>query len=129
MAIHDSFYTNRFEDVRSFYKQDDTGDQVRFIEECLSLSRKDKLLDLACGFGRLTIPLSQKEYNVTGYDQSADYIEKAKRDAQKIAVTATFQVLDMRQLDLADQFEAVMSFSSSIAPTLSSGSSFSLRLL
>jgi SAM-dependent methyltransferase len=115
MAIHDTFYTNGFEIVRSFYNQDAIEDQVQFIESSLSLSKKEKLLDLACGFGRLAIPLARKGYNVTGYDQSADYVEQAAKDAQNADVTVTFQILDMRKLDDVEQFDAVMSFSSSLA--------------
>ena len=115
MAIHDTFYTNKYEAVRAFYNEDDIEDQIRFIENCLSLRKKEKLLDLACGFGRLAIPLARKGYDVTGHDQSADYIEKAKKDAQEASMTIDFQVLDMRRLDAFEKFDAVMSFSSSLA--------------
>jgi 2-polyprenyl-3-methyl-5-hydroxy-6-metoxy-1,4-benzoquinol methylase len=115
MAIHDTFYTNRYEAVRSFYNEDDIEDQVRFIESSLSMQKDDTLLDLACGFGRLTIPLAKKGYHVTGYDQSADYIEKAKQEAIEGGITSSFQVLDMRRLDAVEQFDAVISFSSSLA--------------
>ena len=68
MAIHDTFYTNKFQDVTYFYKQQDIASQVEFIEKSAQLNVQDRILDLACGFGRHSILLAQKGYDVTGYD-------------------------------------------------------------
>jgi len=115
MAIHNTFYTNEFEDVIGFYMHADVGEQVEFIERVVQLQPRDTILDLACGFGRHSILLAKKGYHVTGYDQSADYIERAKKSAQEASVNALFACLDMRQLDVVERFDVVLSMSTSLA--------------
>jgi len=115
MAIHDTFYTNEFEDVIGFYMHADVRGQVEFIERIVQLEPKDRVLDLACGFGRHAILLAKKGHDVTGYDQSADYIERAKKSAQKANVNTLFACTDMRQLDVVERFDVVLSMSTSLA--------------
>ncbi|MCP4229474.1 MAG: methyltransferase domain-containing protein, partial [bacterium] len=69
-----------------------------------------KILDLACGLGRLAIPLAQAGYDVTGTDFQPDYIAEAKRAAEKAGVTADFVVADMRELDYRKEFDVVVNF-------------------
>lgn len=78
MAIHNTFYTNKFKNVTFFYKEEESAGQVAFFEKAIPLMPRDRVLDLACGFGWHSIILTQKDYIVTGLDQSADYIERAK---------------------------------------------------
>lgn len=66
------------------------------------LNKKDKILDLACGYGRFTIPLAKKGYNIEGIDITPVLIEKAKKDAKKQKVSINFRVGDMRRLPYKD---------------------------
>jgi ubiquinone/menaquinone biosynthesis C-methylase UbiE len=43
------------------------------------IKKKDKILDLGCGYGRITIPLQNKGYNVYGVDISKNLLEYAKK--------------------------------------------------
>jgi SAM-dependent methyltransferase len=73
------------------------------------------ILDLACGIGRVSIPLAKKGYNVTGIDISPPYIKKAIKYAEKEGVSdkTRFVVGDMRKVtkflsEYTDRFDAVV---------------------
>ncbi|GAI67091.1 unnamed protein product, partial [marine sediment metagenome] len=70
MSIHKSYYTKRFQDITQFGKEAEASKQVEFIEESIPLKPGQKILDLACGYGRHSILLAKKGYFVTGYDLS-----------------------------------------------------------
>jgi ubiquinone/menaquinone biosynthesis C-methylase UbiE len=62
--------------------------------------RGGRVLDLACGSGRLTIPLALSGLQVTGGDLSAKMLERARRSAEAQAVELDLVQLDMRHFDL-----------------------------
>lgn len=115
MSIHESYYTKRFQAFAEFYKDSESPNQVEFIEKAVSLKPHCNILDLACGYGRHSILLAKKGYSVTGYDLSADYINQARQEAERAGVNVTFDCTDMRSLDVSDRFDAVISFSTSLA--------------
>ena len=62
------------------------------------LNKKDKILDLACGYGRFTIPLAKQGYSIEGIDITPSLIKKAKKDAKREKVNIIFKIGDMRKL-------------------------------
>jgi len=114
MAIHESFYTNQFLDVAGFYGNS-AANHVTAIEGLASLHPGHRILDLACGFGRHSLLLAQKGYDVLGFDQSGDYIAIANSEAERLNLTVDFQQGDMRQLDMPEEFDTVLSLQSSLA--------------
>lgn len=58
------------------------------------LKKSDKILDLACGYGRITIPLAKRGYKIEGIDISPDLIKKARKEAKGLR----FKIGDMRDL-------------------------------
>ena len=67
------------------------------------------VLELACGTGRVAIPLAVKGSQVSGIDNSASMIEQAKRNARGAGVEIDWIVGDMRQFDLGrDDFDLVV---------------------
>ncbi len=115
MSIHESYYTKRFQDITWFGKEVQALKQVEFIEKSIPLEPEQKILDLACRFGRHSILLAKKGYYVTGYDLSTDYINQAKREAKEAKVDATFQRMDMRSLNISEEFDVVLSVSTSLS--------------
>ena len=61
-----------------------------------------RILDLGCGTGNLTIPLAKRGYGVTGVDISPEMIKVAQAKAQAEAVDIPFLVQDMRELRLPE---------------------------
>lgn len=63
--------------------------------------RGGRVLDLACGSGRLAIPMARSGLQVTGGDLSAKMLERARRSAEAQAVELDLVQLDMRHFDLS----------------------------
>lgn len=69
-----------------------------------------KVLDLACGTGRISMPMAQAGLDVTGLDLSLDMLEKAKKKAEEQGIGDGLQLLqgDMRNFDLGQTFSLIM---------------------
>lgn len=115
MTIHEGFYTNKFRAVTGFYRAGEADSQAEFIEKSVPLKKRQRILDLACGFGRHAIPLAWRGYSVTGYDQSEDYIATARKEAGNAGVEVAFQRMDIRSLDEHEAFDVVVSMSTALA--------------
>ncbi len=61
--------------------------------------RGGKVLDVASGIGRHSVPLAARGYELTGVDLSPPYVERAREYAREAGVEARFQVGDATQLD------------------------------
>ena len=68
------------------------------------------VLDLACGYGRIALPLAQAGHQVTGLDLSPVLLDAAKTASARSGVTVTWQAGDMRTLPAGwtAQFDAVL---------------------
>jgi ubiquinone/menaquinone biosynthesis C-methylase UbiE len=66
------------------------------------LPKKGKILDLACGYGRLTIPLAKAGYDVEGIDLAPNFIKDAKKFAKKEKVNVKFRTGNMLNLPCKD---------------------------
>jgi len=66
----------------------------------IARERGGRILDLACGSGRLTFPLAQAGLDVIGGDLSSAMLERARDHARANAVEPGFVELDMRDFDL-----------------------------
>ncbi|EQB67497.1 MAG: methyltransferase [Thermoplasmatales archaeon E-plasma] len=106
-------------DSRTFYSEmgvqwlSDRKDPLHTDEELTYLldvlRTKNDVLDLACGFGRFSIPLARKGYNVTGIDITPIFIERAREIADQEGLQIQFSVGDMRNITYDDSsFDAVI---------------------
>ena len=86
----------------------ETSREVEFILKLLNLKPKAKILDLCCGYGRHSIEFAQRGFQVTGYDLSDFFIEKAKNDSSDLGLKIEFVKGDMRRLPFDNQFDAVV---------------------
>lgn len=73
------------------------------------------ILDLACGIGRISIPLAKNGYNVVGIDLSPLYIKRATEYAEEEGVSDNTRFIagDMRTVstvlsEYVDSFDAVL---------------------
>ncbi|WP_432776231.1 methyltransferase domain-containing protein [Brevibacillus gelatini] len=84
------------------------GDVEFYLEEAKQAG--GKVLDLACGTGRIAIPLAQAGIEVTGIDLSPDMLARAQKKAKEQGVTTGLTLLqgDMRSFDLGETFSLIM---------------------
>lgn len=61
-------------------------DDLPFYSRWLKAKKNGKILELYCGTGRLTIPLIQEGYNITGVDNNTSMLKQAKEKAAKLKV-------------------------------------------
>jgi glycine/sarcosine N-methyltransferase len=80
------------------------------------------VLDCSCGIGTQAIGLARLGYRVVGTDLSAGEIERARREAQRLGVRASFFTADFRDLSGVGQtFDVVISCDNAV-PHLLKGS-------
>lgn len=70
-------------DIRNMSWVEDTKRQVDFIIKTLDLKGNEKVLDLACGFGRHALEFARRGYDVTGVDITPEYVAYANEQARK----------------------------------------------
>jgi len=90
-----------------------TERQVDFLVEQLDLREGTRVLDLACGRGRIALPLAQRGCRVTGLDLSPRSLELARRGAEAAGVELELLHRDMRELDAVEAFDVVLNVFSS----------------
>ena len=66
------------------------------------------VLELACGTGRLSVPLAQDGHEVVGVDISAAMLSRARLKAKAAGVVIEFVEDDMRSFDLGRAFAFIM---------------------
>jgi len=69
---------------------------------------KQRVLDLACGTGRLTIPLAESGATVIGADLSEIMLARARLAADERGAAIIFRQLDLRDFNLGESFDAVV---------------------
>ncbi|MER8977171.1 methyltransferase domain-containing protein [Mesorhizobium sp. M0800] len=81
--------------------------QAGAIWELLSLKQGSPVLELGCGYGRITNRLAEKGAQVSGLDISPILLKKAEADADKRGLNVEYVLGDMRSLPWRDRFDAV----------------------
>lgn len=95
-------------DIQNQSWVEDTKRQVDFLVEKLELRGGERILDLACGFGRHSLELARRGYDVTGVDITAQYIEYATKQAQNEKLNAKFICSDVRKVPFNNEFDVVI---------------------
>lgn len=95
-------------DIRNQSWVEDTKRQVDFLVEKLNLKGSEKILDLACGFGRHSLELARRGFDVTGVDITPDYIKYASHQAEAEKLNARFICSDIRDVSFENEFDVVL---------------------
>lgn len=69
----------------------------------------ERVLDLACGIGRHSLELRRRGFEVVGVDISGELLEIAAGEAQRQHLDVEYIEADLRELDLRDEFDLVLS--------------------
>lgn len=85
-----------------------TKQEIDFLMEVLQLTGKERVLDLACGFGRHALELARRGHSVVGVDITAEYVEDARQQARSEHLDAQFICADLREMSFTEEFEVVL---------------------
>jgi SAM-dependent methyltransferase len=86
----------------------ETGAEVDQIIKLSGIRKGAKVLDLCCGFGRHSLELASRGYNITGVDLNEEYLAKASKLAKAKGLNIRFIRDDMRRFCLLDSFDAAI---------------------
>ncbi len=78
-----------------------------FYSRWLEKKKDGNILELCCGTGRLTIPLAQEGYNITGVDNSRTMLKQASQKADQLKVSVRFIESDIRTLDSPYSYDII----------------------
>jgi len=95
-------------DIKNSSWIEDTENQVDFIIKTLQLTGKERILDLACGFGRHCLSFAKRGYQVIGVDITEAYIKDAKMTAEKASLSIEFIHADIRDINFSNEFDVVL---------------------
>jgi SAM-dependent methyltransferase len=76
---------------------------LRQVKKC-----GDPVLELACGTGRVTIPLAESGYKVTGLEVSESMLSQARTKSEAAGVSIDWIHADCRQFDLKKKFRTIL---------------------
>lgn len=82
------------------------------VERALGMLKPEggeRVLDLACGTGRHSRELTRRGFEVVGVDISPELLEMAEREASEAGLAISFMQADLRELELSDEFDLVLS--------------------
>lgn len=82
-------------------------DDLPFYSRRLGEKKNGNILELCCGTGRLTIPLAQEGYPITGVDNSATMLTQATQKAEQLNIPIKFIEADMRTFDLPETYDVI----------------------
>ncbi len=95
-------------DIKEQSWVENTENQVEFIVSTLKLTGRERILDLACGFGRHALAFAKRGYQVTGVDITKEFIEDAIQTAYTEGLNAQFIHSDIRDLSIANEYDVVL---------------------
>lgn len=78
-----------------------------FYKKWMPKSKDAKILELCCGTGRLTLPIAEEGYNITGVDYTSSMLEQAKAKASEAGLEIDFIEADIKTLNLQEKFDLI----------------------
>ena len=82
-------------------------DDLLFYKRWLPKNKSVCILELCCGTGRLTIPIAEDGYNISGVDYTFSMLEQAKAKASEAGLKIEFIEADIRTLDLQNKYDLI----------------------
>jgi len=95
-------------DIKNNSWVEDTENQVDFIIKILELKGTERILDLACGYGRHVLSLARRGFQVVGVDITKDYIDDAVKTAKEENLDIEFICSDIRGINFKNEFDIVL---------------------
>ena len=102
MVDHDNL--EEFSDPANYDMEDASDTGIAFYA-ALAQETGGSVLEIACGTGRVCIPIARLEFSVTGLDIVAGMIEQAR--SKSVGLPTRWIVGDARTFDLGEQFRLI----------------------
>ncbi|NLV27028.1 MAG: class I SAM-dependent methyltransferase [Methanomicrobiales archaeon] len=105
------------EDYLYFYEQhlkpEYTKEEIQFLIRELLLEKPEKILDLACGYGRHANYLARFGHIVTGVDNNQDFLDIAGKGAKDSGVDVRYICEDSRKFSSPGEYDCIIHLFSS----------------
>lgn len=95
-------------DIQEMAWVEQTRTQVDFLWGVLGLKGGERVLDLACGFGRHALELARRGCRAVGVDITLAYVEAARKQAMEEGLAAEFICADVRDARFHAEFDAAL---------------------
>ncbi len=95
-------------DIKKQSWTEETKKQVDFLIQTLKLTGNERILDLACGFGRHSLEFARRGFKVVGVDITKAYVEDAAKQAKSENLPAKFFHMDIRDVNFKEEFDVVL---------------------
>lgn len=90
------------------FTEEVSDQQATAIWAMLALEPGVKVLDLGCGYGRISNRLAEAGCEVTGFDRSERLLSLARADAERKGVSVRYVQGDMRNLPFSSEFDCAI---------------------
>ena len=90
-----------------------TTAEADFLARHLALAPGARVLDVACGDGRLALELARRGFRLTGVDISEDFLAAGRRSAGDQGLAIDWRLSDMRDLPWSEDFDGAFCAGSS----------------
>lgn len=100
-----------------------TKHEIDFLLQQMELPPGARILDVGCGFGRHSIELARRGYQVTGLDPATAMISAARRRAAKAGVMPDFREVRAEEFRADTPYEAAICLFTTLGQVSSRGES------
>jgi len=90
-----------------------TDAEADFIQKHLQLSPGNKVLDVPCGNGRLSLELARRGFVLTGLDIALEFLEEAEQKSDQAGLNIDWHRREMRDLPWTARFDGAFCFGNS----------------
>jgi SAM-dependent methyltransferase len=95
-------------DIKEMSWVEHTREEVDFVVRALGLRGNERILDLACGFGRHSLELARRGFRVVGVDFTEEYVQDARASARAESLGVEFLLGDVREVAYREEFDVVL---------------------
>ena len=105
MKIDDSNFYNNGEIYDLEFR--DKLDDIQFYIDVCNSRPNQKILELGCGTGRITVPMAKLNHNVTGFDLNIEMLKRAQEKSKKLDIN--WIQGDFKDFQLNEKFDFIIS--------------------
>jgi SAM-dependent methyltransferase len=110
----EGFFGGLWQEVQlRFWTDEDNRAAADKVERALELRPGQRVLDVPCGDGRISLELAARGYEVAAVDITDRFLVEARQKAEERGLTVRFERDDMRDLAFDAEFDAAINFGGS----------------